>query len=476
MSPSGVQSLDPATALGPSKLNKQKHINYWKRCLKTYLPTQYTSTDSNRMLLAFFIVSALDLLGALHEQTTNEERKGYINWIYRCQHPEGGFRGFPGADFGDKRNEENKVWDPANGPATYLALAALLILGDDLSRVKRKECLQWLRKLQRDSGGFGETVGENGRIEGGTDSRFGYCVTAVRWILRGCVKGDVEGVPDIDVDRLTECVKVAQTYDGGVSEAPFHEAHGGFTYCAVNILALTRRLPHVANVGPGPDPGASGLSNMDLTIRWLVSRQTGILAEGDEPDADEVGTTDVVAHDSEPATAEARNPHGFGTFPGGPRDCTRLELQWAGFNGRCNKIADTCYCFWTKGALSTLHMQHLADTEACRRYLLDKTQHMVGGFGKNPGDPPDIYHSYLGLAALALLNDPSVKSIVPAVCFSQDTARFLEALQWRKEITGDDSLPQGFQYDELPTTPRTPAESSTLDTSHSKDYISTSGG
>ena len=28
------------------------------------------------------------------------------------------------------------------------------------------------------------------------------------------------------------------------------------------------------------------------------------------------------------------------------------DLSCAGFNGRLNKIADTCYCFWNTGALS----------------------------------------------------------------------------------------------------------------------------
>ncbi|KAJ8611592.1 hypothetical protein MRB53_037895 [Persea americana] len=43
---------------------------------------------------------------------------------------------------------------------------------------------------------------------------------------------------------------------------------------------------------------------------------------------------------------------------------------------------------------------------AIRRYLLLKVQHLVaGGFSKYPDDPPDIYHSYLGLAALALLDE-----------------------------------------------------------------------
>ena len=35
-------------------------------------------------------------------------------------------------------------------------------------------------------------------------------------------------------------------------------------------------------------------------------------------------------------------------------------------------------------------LQHsqLQDTEASRRYLLQKAQHMIGGFGKLAGDPP----------------------------------------------------------------------------------------
>ena len=30
----------------------------------------------------------------------------------------------------------------------------------------------------------------------------------------------------------------------------------------------------------------------------------------------------------------------------------------------------------------------LIDADANRRYLLEKTQHCIGGFGKNVGDPP----------------------------------------------------------------------------------------
>ena len=159
------------------------------------------------MTLAFFIISALDLLGVLFERTTQAERSDYINWIYRCQHPRGGFRGFPATDFDGRSTDENAVWDPANIPATYFALATLCVLGDDLSRVKRRECLQWLRNMQRHDGSFGEMLGPDGTAAGGTDPRFGYCAMATRWMLRDGTMGKVEGVPDVNIDEFVACVK-----------------------------------------------------------------------------------------------------------------------------------------------------------------------------------------------------------------------------------------------------------------------------
>jgi geranylgeranyl transferase type-1 subunit beta len=193
-----------------SELNKPKHVKYWTRCLKTFLPHMYTGNDSNRMMLAFFIISALDLLDSLDTCCTAQEREDYKDWIYRCQLSDGGFRAFPGTDFGELSNAENKAWDPANIPATYFALSMLAVLGDDFARVKRKECLLWLTKLQRPDGSFGETLGEKDKIEGGLDPRFGYTASGIRWILRGKAKGEVMGVPDVDIDKLVHCVRLSQ--------------------------------------------------------------------------------------------------------------------------------------------------------------------------------------------------------------------------------------------------------------------------
>ena len=236
-----------ASATSPlsSKLHIDRHITYWLRCLKTYLPSHYSSNDNNRLSLAFFTVSALDLLQNLHERTVAQERADYIAWIYHCQHANGGFRGSPATYLGNRTDNRNEKWDPPNLPATYFALLSLLILGDSLQGVRRRETLEWLPTLQREQGGFGEEVIE-GRIEGGSDMRFCYCAAGVRWILRG--KGGKTmpgGVRDIDVDALVQFINSCevcqmtsvyhhfqvvliglQSYDHGFADEPYHEAHG----------------------------------------------------------------------------------------------------------------------------------------------------------------------------------------------------------------------------------------------------------
>ncbi|KAK7727663.1 geranylgeranyl transferase type-1 subunit beta [Botryosphaeria dothidea] len=421
------------SAAAAAQLSAPRQLTYWKRCLKTFLPHLYTSNDCNRMTLAFFIVSALDLLGQLRDATSEQERQHYIDWVYHNQHPDGGFRAAPAMDLAGARADDNAHWDPANLPATFFALQTLLILGDDLQRVKRRECLQWLPRLQRrEDGSFGETLGEGGRIEGGHDTRFIYCAAGVRWVLRGSsVEGAVDGVDDIDVDAVVRCIRASETYDGGISEAPYHEAHAGFTYCAIGALALLGRLP--SNAGSRvSDAPLVGLSDPELTARWLVARQTLAL---DDEELMETSDGDEPAAAKTPIDApRAVKLHSLPSLIGeaGGADF----LQWAGFNGRCNKVADTCYAWWVGGSLSMLGRIHLTSRSTARRYLLEKTQHLVGGFGKMPGDPPDIYHSYLGLAALSLLEEPGVKPIRAAACLSEHTCQFLESLPWRKQITG----------------------------------------
>lgn len=195
-------STMPAASPDNPSFNKQKHIKYFLRCLKTYLPQAYTSTDSQRVTLAFFILSALDLLGALYTHTTPTERDEYASWILRCQHPGGGFRGFTGTMTG--KQDGSHEWDVANLAATYFALAAFAVLGQGMGKVRRRACLEWVRSLQRSNGSFGEGLGKGGKIEGAEDMRFCQLAAGVRWFLR---RGDMNEVDDIDTEALVEWIE-----------------------------------------------------------------------------------------------------------------------------------------------------------------------------------------------------------------------------------------------------------------------------
>lgn len=204
--------------MGEPKLEVERHIRYWRRCLRTTLPTEYTSTDSTRMTLGFFILSALDLLGAGAETFPAEERENFKDWILRCQHPSGGFCGSPNHKFPDEYYTQSgpgsKRTDPANLAATFFALLSLNFVGD-FSQVKKQECLTWLKTLQRDDGSFGELV-YDGVIEGGRDMRHCYLAAAIRWILNGDAKENEAF--DFDIEKLVDHVR-----SGQVRESPLHE-------------------------------------------------------------------------------------------------------------------------------------------------------------------------------------------------------------------------------------------------------------
>lgn len=423
------------TPLAESSLNYARHIKYWRRNLKTFLPNAYTSNDANRMTLALFTVSALDVLGDLNSALSAEERQGHVDWVYNCQLPDGGFRPWPGSNFGELRNDQNKIWDPAHVPGTFFALLTLVVLGDGLERVKRKELLAWLVKMQRPEGSFGETLGENDYVHGGNDSRFGYMATAIRWILRGNLEGPCEGVPDIDIDKFVACVRQAESYDGGISEAQYHEAHAGFTCCAINALYFVDRLPLAPS--QKPDNRLRGVTDLPATLHWFASRQTATLDDDDAIDTyGEESDTSATCHDAHSFVKLGGHASMQAQVSTEKKSSVHYELQWIGMNGRCNKIADTCYAYWVCAPLQILNHLEIVDRKPIRKWLLDKTQHAVGGFGKVTGDPPDIYHSFLGLVVLAMLGETGLQDVDPALCISRKARRHLESLPWRREILG----------------------------------------
>lgn len=171
-----------------------------------------------------------------------------------------------------------------------------------------------------------------------------------------------------------------------------------------------------------------GPANPDAVMRWLVHRQTDLL----DPDG-------LLDSEFQNPTVTRQNTNG-NDDPTQPlyQDPSQSlawpfsgEIECAGMNGRTNKVADTCYAFWVCAPLQLMNQLHLIDKAALQKYLLEKTQHPVlGGFGKFPGDLPDLYHSYLGLAALALTGWEGVKALDGGMCVSAEARGSLEGI-WK---------------------------------------------
>ena len=140
------------------------------------------------------------------------------------------------------------------------------------------------------------------------------------------------------------CCRMKQPYSSACA--------AGLTYSGVGALKLLGKLPRHTN--ESKKDGRMSVNFVENVTKWLVSRQTLMLHEKDDlPMADEE-PPDMMAKIFPPTF------HVQGAFPVSIADASLPsasiemsphDLQWAGFNGRCNKVADTCYAFWVGGTL-----------------------------------------------------------------------------------------------------------------------------
>ncbi|RKP03691.1 hypothetical protein CXG81DRAFT_23663 [Caulochytrium protostelioides] len=374
------------------------------------------------MTLGFFALGGLDLRRALVPNaaapalagsgadgptkaaaaTTADERRGWRAWIYAQQitrtTPRGLYTGFRGGPFAalpavSATDAAATVAAPkGTGPAaerdhlhdlphitnTYTALANLLMLGDDLAGVRRAATAASLRLLQDPA--TGAMVPYPGSRE--QDLRFVYCACVISTLLR-----DWRG---LDVPRLVgRIARCRNPLDGAYGQVPGQESHGGSTFCAVAALVLIRRAARdghdgapsaAARDGAAPlleallaAPRLVDVPGMEETREWLLCRQVEL------PSAEGGGSS---------------------SSSGGDDDATPA----AGFQGRINKVPDTCYAFWIGAAIALLDGTALTAPGRTRAFLRQTRSARLGGYSKSVGGYPDVLHAFMGLAGTALIS------------------------------------------------------------------------
>ncbi|GAA5923177.1 hypothetical protein JCM1841_005916 [Sporobolomyces salmonicolor] len=382
-----------------------------------YLPTPYLSEDSNRTTLAYFCLSALALLpssavstadpalSALEVTLKPAQRQGFVDWVYEQQAPTGGFRGSDSLDVetyphvpdapsaaspaGRSRSPSRTSAniDHPNIIQSYTALLILALLADDFSRLDRRALLRFVTDCQNEDGSFSQFPGcpEPG------DPRSSYSAFAVASML--------DDWSAIDVEQGLQFLHSCRRYEGGFAQRPGLEANAGPTYCAIAAFSLCDRLSSI------PDP--------DRLLRWLAQRQVRppSPAEHFSTDSGEEG------HEEQELV---------------PRE------EMAGFQGRANKSTDACYSFWNVAALKLLRpdlLPNLLDPSLDRNWLLSCQNKLYGGIAREPGAPPDVYHTYLSLAALSLGDADSVglRTLDPAWNVERSVAERIKQYLWRQK-------------------------------------------
>ncbi|KAA8539447.1 hypothetical protein F0562_026139 [Nyssa sinensis] len=289
-----------------SFFDKDRHIRFLEMMYQL-LPSDYQGQEINRLTLAYFVISGLDILGALDRV----DKEGVISWVLSLQAipkneaelSNGQFYGFHGSRSSQFQPNDNGVWIP-NGShlaSTYCALAILKTLGYDLSLIASQSILKSLKNLQQPDGSFMpiHTGAEK-------DLRFVFCAAAICSML--------ENWSGMDMEKAKEYILNCQSYDGGFGLIPGSESHGGATYCAVASL----RLMGFMEDDQLSKSASSCIINLPLLLDWSMQRQ-----------ADD-----------------------------------------GGFQGRANKPSDTCYAFWVGGVLRILGGHKFINKKALHEFLL----------------------------------------------------------------------------------------------------------
>ncbi|KAI5968295.1 CDC43 [Candida margitis] len=325
-----------------------KHEKFFNRCL-TALPSGAASEDSNKLAIIFFCLQGLQLLKKLN--FSKEECQYHENYIWDSFYIEKeSYATYRSTSYFSNAGEE---YDYGNISACFFALASLVTLRSDLKRLNRTKIIKYLQKCQvndgPDKGGFVPFFNEYGFGE--PDLRQCYMALLIRKLLLS--RGDVQ--EDIDLESLQKFILSRLSLNGGFSSRVLDEAHLGFTFCAIASLKLL------------------GYPVKDLanTRNWLLHRQ--------------ISYPESLFSDID-----------YDYFK---------DSDTGGFNGRENKLGDTCYSWWCSGSLYLMNPKSISllDIPQAENFLLNCTQNTIlGGFSSTSEATPDPMHSCLALASLSL--------------------------------------------------------------------------
>ncbi|XP_050297473.1 protein farnesyltransferase subunit beta [Anthonomus grandis grandis] len=265
----------------------------------------------------------------------------------------------------------------------YWILHALTLLGERIDENHKSSIAKFLGKCQSPLGGFG-----------GGPGQYPHLAPTYAAVNALVILGTEEAFKLINRDKLYKFLQSVRQPDGSFAMHVGGEIDIRGAYCALSVASMTNIItPEL----------------VDGTAEWIVSCQT---YEGGF-----AGCPSLEAHGGYAFCGLA----GLVILNKGHLCDKQALLRWlvqkqmkleGGFQGRTNKLVDSCYSFWQGGAFPLIYSllakdgrtpkEHLFDARALQEYILICCQHPQGGIVDKPGKPKDAYHTCYALSGLSI--------------------------------------------------------------------------
>ncbi|KAK7365160.1 hypothetical protein VNO80_13998 [Phaseolus coccineus] len=360
-------TIPPNAQMLMLELQRENHMQFLSKGLR-HLSSAFSVLDSNRPWLCYWIFHSIALLG---ESVEDELEDNTIEFLSRCQDPDGGYAGGPG--------------QMPHIATTYAAVNTLITLGGQksLTSINRDKLHGFLRRMKQPNGGF--RMHDDGEI----DIRACYTAISVASILNIL---DDELIQNVG-DYILSC----QTYEGGIGGEPGSEAHGGYTFCGLaamiligeaNRLDLPRLIDWVV-FRQGKECGFQGRTNKLVDgcySFWqggavaLLQRLYSIIDKQME-ETSQIFTISNVSENKESLDGTSSHATRHGTIESGSTD-----------------IKSIAYKFINEWRAQ----EPLFHSIALQQYILLCAQEQEGGLRDKPGKRRDHYHTCYCLSGLSV--------------------------------------------------------------------------
>ncbi|XP_010528258.1 PREDICTED: protein farnesyltransferase subunit beta isoform X2 [Tarenaya hassleriana] len=366
---SHFDSSDFATQKFVAEIQRDKQLDYLMKGLK-HLGPSFSSLDANRPWLCYWILHSIALLG---ESVDKELENDTMDFLGRCEDPDGGYGGGPG--------------QLPHLATTYAAVNVLVTLGGDktLSSINRDKMYNFIRRMKDSSGAF--RMHERGEI----DVRACYTAIAVASILN-ILDGDLTRAVG---DYILSC----QTYEGGIAGEPGSEAHGGYTFCGLAAMILINEVDRLDLASltdwvvhrQGIELGFQGRTNklVDGCYSFWQGATCALLQRlNTKHDVEVHGSSYIARVTDEDHCEHEHDGDDLEDSDDDDDDDESSEGEDQGFRGTSS------YTFRRK--------EPLFESLGLQRYVLLCSQVPNGGFRDKPRKPRDFYHTCYCLSGMSV--------------------------------------------------------------------------